>query len=76
MHECTHNAYFAGTLDEYFVLSLRLWFLVLDRIERIEPAVTEHRDLLAAVRDGDADGAERVLQAHVSGFEEAIRHVL
>jgi DNA-binding GntR family transcriptional regulator len=76
VHRCTHNAYLQATLEEYFVLSLRLWFLVLDRLERLEPAVTEHRDLLGAVRDGDAPTAERVLQAHITGFEEEIRRVL
>jgi DNA-binding GntR family transcriptional regulator len=76
VHRCTHNAYLQATLEEYFVLSLRLWFLVLERIQRLEPAITEHRDLLAAVRDGDADTAERVLQAHITGFEQEIRRAL
>ena len=76
VHRCTHNAYLQATLEEYFVLSLRLWFLVLDRIERLEPAVQEHRKLLAAVRDGDPDTAEQVLQAHITGFEQEIRRAL
>lgn len=76
VHQCTHNAYLQATLEEYFVLSLRLWFLVLDRLEALEPAVTEHRDLLAAIRDRDPDTAERVLDAHIRGFEAAIRRVL
>jgi DNA-binding GntR family transcriptional regulator len=76
VHRCTHNAYLQATLEEYFVLSLRLWFLVLDNVARLEPAVQEHRDLLAAVRDGDAATAERVLQAHITGFETEIRRAL
>ncbi len=76
VHRCSHNRYLAATLEEYFVLSLRLWFLVLDRVTRLEQAVTEHRDLLAAIRDGDPEGAEAVLRAHVIGFEQEIRRVL
>lgn len=73
VHDCAHNAYLAETLDEYLVLSLRLWFLVLDRLAALPQAVAEHRDLLAAVRDGDGDRAEATLRAHVTGFEQAIR---
>ncbi|MDQ3530288.1 MAG: FCD domain-containing protein, partial [Actinomycetota bacterium] len=76
VHRCSHNRYLAATLEEYFVLSLRLWFLVLERVTRLEQAVTEHRDLLAAIRDGDSDRAEAVLRDHVIGFEQEIRRVL
>lgn len=76
IYKCTHNAYLQTTLEEYFVLSLRLWFLVLERIEQIQPAVRAHLDLLHAVASGDAATAERVLRAHVAGFEEEIRRVL
>lgn len=76
VYECTHNPYLVETLDRYFALSLRLWFLVLERVEVLPRAVAEHRDLLAAVRDGDGEQAERTLRAHVRGFEETIRSVL
>lgn len=76
LHACTQNPYFVKTLDEYFVLSLRLWFVVLDRVSRLDAAVAEHRALLEAVRDGDPDQAEKVLRAHVAGFEQEIRRVL
>jgi DNA-binding FadR family transcriptional regulator len=42
----------------------------------LEQAVTEHRDLLAAIRDSDPNRAEAVLRAHVAGFEQEIRRVL
>ena len=35
-------------------LTLRIWFLALDRVARLDDAVTEHRELLEAIRDGDA----------------------
>lgn len=76
VHRATHNAYLAATLEEYYVHSLRMWFLVLDRVERLGPAVDEHRELLAAVHDGDSTRAEQVLRRHVAGFEQEIRPVL
>lgn len=76
VHRATHNRYLQGTLAEYLTLSLRLWFLGLDRVQRLDHAVDEHRGLLQAVLDGDAAGAELVARAHVTGFWNEIGKVL
>ena len=76
IYDCTHNAFLATTLNEYYVLTLRIWFLALDRVPRLGDAVREHRALLEAIRDGDADRAEEAMRRHVRGFEEAMRRVL
>lgn len=76
VYTCTHNAFLARTLEEYYVLTLRIWFLALDRVARLEDAVREHRELLGAIRDGDQGRAEEVMRRHVLGFERAIRDVL
>ena len=76
VYRCTHNAFLEQTLNEYYVLTLRIWFLALDRVARLEEAVQEHRELMEAVRDGDGDRAEAAMRRHVLGFERAIREVL
>ena len=76
VYACTQNLFLARALEEHYVLSLRIWFLALDRVERLEDAVREHRELLTAIRDGDAETAEQVMRRHVVGFERAIREVL
>jgi DNA-binding GntR family transcriptional regulator len=76
VYRCTHNAFLASTLDAYYVLTLRIWFLALDRVARLEDAVAEHRELLEAIRVGDPERAEVAMRRHVTGFEEAIRRVL
>lgn len=76
VHRATHNSYLQATLDEYLTLSLRLWFLGLDRVHRLDAAVTEHCDLLQAVVEGDASGAETAARAHVAGFWQDIHAVL
>ena len=73
---CAHNPFLEETLNEYYVLTLRIWFLALDRVARLDDAVREHRDLLLAIRDGDAGGAEDAMRRHVNGFENAMRQVL
>jgi DNA-binding GntR family transcriptional regulator len=76
VYRCTHNEFLETTLEEYFVLTLRLWLVVIDRVERLDEAVQEHRELLEAIVDSDAERAEEVIRRHVVGFEEAIRAVL
>jgi DNA-binding GntR family transcriptional regulator len=76
VYRCTHNPFLEATLDEYYVLTLRIWFLALDRVARLEDAVGEHRELLEAIRDGDPDRAGEAMRRHVTGFEQAIRRVL
>jgi len=76
VYRCTHNPFLEETLNEYYVLTLRIWFLALDRVARLEDAIGEHRELLLAIRDGDGARAEEAMRRHVLGFESAIRRVL
>jgi DNA-binding GntR family transcriptional regulator len=76
MHQAAHNRYLESTLDEYLALSLRLWFLGLDQVSRLDESVAEHRDLLTAIMDADATAAEKVARAHVAGFWDEIRRVI
>jgi GntR family transcriptional regulator, rspAB operon transcriptional repressor len=75
IYECAHSPFLATTLHEYYVLTLRIWFLALDRVPRLGDAVREHRELLEAIRDGDPDRAEETMRRHVRGFEDAVRRV-
>jgi DNA-binding GntR family transcriptional regulator len=70
------NAYLQETLERYLNLSLRIWYLVLDRLPHLFDRVHEHRDLLLAIRDGEADRACGVAAEHVAVFEREIRGVL
>jgi DNA-binding GntR family transcriptional regulator len=76
VYQSTRNTFLQATLEEIFNLSLRIWFLGLDRGVRLKPAVEEHRQVLQAIVIRDGDRAEAVMRRHVTGFEEAIRKVL
>lgn len=73
VHRATYNAFLAATLEEYYLHSLRMWFLVLDRLPDLDHALGEHTELLVAIRDSDTETAERVLRRHVADFEQMIR---
>ena len=76
VYRCTHNPFLSAALGEHYLLSLRIWFLALDRVEELGDAVREHRELLEAIRDADGDAAEAAMLRHVDGFERAMRAVL
>jgi DNA-binding GntR family transcriptional regulator len=76
VHRASANPYLEETLGRYFNLSLRIWYLVLDRLPHLTERVREHRALLEAVRDGDADRARTIAAEHVGTFATEIRSVL
>jgi DNA-binding GntR family transcriptional regulator len=76
IYQSARNSFLESTLERYFNLSLRLWFLVLDHEVRLRAAVEEHVELLEAVMAGDGDRAEAIMRRHVTGFEHEIRKAL
>jgi DNA-binding GntR family transcriptional regulator len=76
IYKAARNPFLEATLERYFNLSLRLWYLVLDREVGLREAVDEHAELLRAIVAGDGPGAEDSMRRHVTGFELAIRKVL
>lgn len=76
IHRAAHNPVLEAALDRAYVLALRLWFLALEQVDRLEDAVHEHRELVDAIASGDATTAERIARDHVTSFEEQIRRLL
>ncbi len=76
IYKAARNPFLEATLERYFNLSLRLWYLVLDRQRGLREAVEEHARLLRAILAGDGPGADDSMRLHVTGFEREIRKVL
>ena len=76
IYRAARNPFLEATLERYFNLSLRLWYLVLDREVRLREAVEEHVELLRGILAGDAELAQTIMRRHVTNFEREIRKVL
>jgi DNA-binding GntR family transcriptional regulator len=76
IYRCSGNAYLQVTLERYLNLSLRIWYLVLDRLPHLFDRVHEHKHLLIEIREGHAQQASRIAAEHVATFEGEIRGVL
>jgi DNA-binding GntR family transcriptional regulator len=70
--EAAGNPYLLDALERLWALSLRIWHLVLDRVETLPAAVHEQRALLAALTAGDTRRAGARMREHVQAFEAEI----
>jgi DNA-binding GntR family transcriptional regulator len=76
IHRGAGNPYLEETLGRYFNLSLRIWYLVLDRLPHLFARVHEHGAMLEAIADGDPERARAIVAEHIETFEREIRSVL
>jgi DNA-binding GntR family transcriptional regulator len=66
------NQYLSETLERYFTLSLRIWYLVLDRVPGLGHSVHDQTHLLEALLDRDGARARTIMREHVLAFQREI----
>ena len=76
IYRIARNPVLEAAAERAYVLALRLWFLALERVARLEDAVHEHRQLLESIAAGDPEAAAAVARTHVEDFERQIRELL
>jgi DNA-binding GntR family transcriptional regulator len=74
--DAARNPYLAETLEQYFALSLRVWYLVLDRVPALGASVHDQANLLRALVAGDAVRARGIMRDHVLAFQRDVRTAL
>jgi DNA-binding GntR family transcriptional regulator len=70
--EAAGNPYLSETLERYFTHSLRIWYLVLDRLPGLGHAVHDQTHLLEALLAGDGERARAIMREHVLDFEREL----
>ena len=76
IYRCSGNPYLEETASRYLNLSLRIWYLVIDRLPHLFARVHEHEELLRAIGAGEAERARDIVAEHIEIFEQEIRAVL
>lgn len=74
--EAADNRFLTATLDMLYAQSDRLWHLYLGDVADLHLMIQEHRDILTALRAGDADRAAELIEAHMRAFDEQIREAV
>jgi DNA-binding GntR family transcriptional regulator len=76
IYRCAGNPFLEETLGRYLNLSLRIWYLVIDRLPHLFARVHEHEEVLHAIESGRSERAREILTRHIGTFEREIRSVL
>jgi DNA-binding GntR family transcriptional regulator len=66
------NPYLSQTLERYFTHSLRIWYLVLDRVPGLGHSVHDQMHLLNAMLERDGERARTIMREHVHEFQREI----
>ncbi len=74
--QAAHNRALARTLEEFFILSQRLWYLVLPRLGFLPVIVESHLDLVEAIGAGNASLAEQIMADHIKESYAKVWEVL
>jgi DNA-binding GntR family transcriptional regulator len=70
--EASGNRYLVHTLEQYFTHSLRIWYLVLDRVPGLGHSVHDQMHLLNAMLERDGERARTIMRDHVHEFQREI----
>jgi DNA-binding GntR family transcriptional regulator len=70
--EASGNPYLVETLERYFTHSLRIWYLVLDRVPGLGHAVHDQAHLIEALLSRDGQRARALMREHVLAFQREI----
>jgi DNA-binding GntR family transcriptional regulator len=71
-----HNRYLSESLEYYFGLSQRLWFLVLPKLEFLSRSVEEHADLVHSIKEHKPGKAQEIMTAHIKSFYIKVHELL
>lgn len=64
-----HNEFLEETLERLYTHGLRLWYISLHRVSRLQEAIAEHRDIVAAIKMGDGQRAAEIMRTHITDFQ-------
>ncbi len=74
--KAAHNTYLADTLNRFYGLSKRLWFLALPYLDFLPSAVKSHINLSSAIREGNESLAMEIMQRHIEEFYLKIQQII
>lgn len=76
VYAAAHNPYLQTTLDQYFNLSLRIWYYCMDRLPTIGEHAHNQAEMVAAIRRRAPARARKAAEHHLRTFSDEVRAVL
>lgn len=76
IYAAADNKFLTDAATTLYALSLRLWYYFLSRIGDMRGAIMEHRIILEALENQDAQRAGMLLERHIKTFQEEIQSAM
>jgi GntR family transcriptional regulator, rspAB operon transcriptional repressor len=76
LYEAADNKFLADDLDRLHALSLRLWYLAVDKLEDLKGSIEDHRLVVEALRARNGAQAELQIRQHITRFQQQVRAAL
>jgi DNA-binding GntR family transcriptional regulator len=70
------NRFLSSQIDLFYNLSLRIWYLALERIKPEDLNTEAHWDIVSAVEARDSDAARQHMRSHIRHFQNVIKYYL
>ena len=72
IYEAAGNVFLEKVLKELYILDLRIWYLLLNRMTDLPRVMETYRETIQALKAGDARAAERALTKHIQESEDIV----
>lgn len=74
--EATANRFLLTEFEIFYNLSMRIWYLSLERIRPEDIDLAAHLDIMAAVENRDCELAARMMRQHINSFHAILKQYL
>lgn len=74
--KATHNKFLIKEIEYYYNLSLRIWYIALNRAKPEDIDVDAHIEIMEAIQNHDAEKAGRRMKKHIQDFHKTIKQYI
>jgi DNA-binding GntR family transcriptional regulator len=71
--EAANNRFLSDEIEQYYNLSLRIWYLVLNNVKPEDVDVDAHLKILRAIESRDHESARKHMRKHIEQFHRTIK---
>jgi DNA-binding GntR family transcriptional regulator len=72
----TNNKFLFKDWENYYNLSLRIWYLILNYLEPKDVGVEDHIQIMAAIKEGNVDKVDHLMRQHIIHFYDTVKRTL
>ena len=76
LRQGAHNELLEAECKMFFNLSMRMWYLFIDRVEPQDLAEEAFDEILAAIENKEVSRADRAMRKHILQFGESIKRYI